>query len=186
MHRGRVHLESRFGEGSVFSFTIPNAAGPEEGLTPDSATSGGHVNALTPAPPGDGDLILVVEDNPTNMKLVRDLLRAQGHRVVESTTGEAALDALKFIRPHLILMDIQLPGIDGLQAASALRENPETAGIPVVALTAHAVKGDEIKARQAGCVGFIPKPIDTVEFPKLIAGFLRAGPLAPERREVWM
>ncbi|MGH9896727.1 MAG: response regulator [bacterium] len=120
-------------------------------------------------------MILVVEDNPANMKLVRDLLRANGHRVVESTTGEEALDALKFIRPNLILMDIQLPGMDGLEAARRLRDDPATRDIPVVALTAHVMKGDEVRAKMSGCVGYIPKPIDTVEFPRLVAGYLKPG-----------
>jgi CheY-like chemotaxis protein len=119
-----------------------------------------------------------VEDNPTNMRLVRDILRAHGHRVLESTTAEEALETLKFARPNLILMDIQLPGMDGLEAARRVRDNPETRSIPVVALTAHVMKGDEVRARMAGCVGYIPKPIDTLEFPKQVAAYLQAGETA--------
>jgi len=88
---------------------------------------------------------------------------------------------LKFIRPDLILMDIQLPGMDGLQVARSLRDDPETRGIPVVALTAHAMKGDEARAREAGCVGYIPKPIDTAQFPRQVTGFLRGGVAAAAR-----
>ncbi len=133
---------------------------------------GEGVSALTRATEGDGDLVLVVEDNPINMKLVRDILKSNGYRVAESTTGEEALDALKFIHPNLILMDIQLPGMDGLRAARLLRDNPETRDIPVIALTAHVMKGDEIRAKEAGCAGYIPKPIEPGEFPRQIAAFL--------------
>jgi signal transduction histidine kinase/CheY-like chemotaxis protein len=178
MHGGRFGLESRFGEGSVFWFSIPGAVRP-------AAASAGTADAAAPAgdppePPGPaaGDLILVVEDNPTNLRLVRDILRAQGHRVIESTSGEEALETLKFARPDLILMDIQLPGMDGLEAARRVRDNPETRSIPVVALTAHVMKGDEVRARMAGCVGYIPKPIDTLEFPKQVAAYLQAGETA--------
>ncbi len=190
MHGGMVRLESRFGEGSSFTFTIPNLPVGEAfaGEVPPSAPASGAGrpagDAIRPPaspPAGDGDLILVVEDNPSNMKLVSELLKAHGYRVVESATGEEALDALKFIHPDLILMDIQLPGMDGLQVARTMGEDPETRGIPVVALTAHAMKGDEARAREAGCVGYIPKPIDTAQFPKQIAGFLRGGAIAAAR-----
>jgi len=193
MHGGRVDLRSKVGEGSTFSFTIPNLpvreALEEEAAEPALApsTPAGTPRAEEGAPPapqvpaGSGDLILVVEDNPSNLKLVSELLKAHGYRVVESATGEEALDALKFIRPDLILMDIQLPGMDGLQVARSLRDDPETRGIPVVALTAHAMKGDEARAREAGCVGYIPKPIDTAQFPSQVTGFLRGGAAAAAR-----
>ncbi|OLC53811.1 MAG: hypothetical protein AUH92_05195 [Acidobacteria bacterium 13_1_40CM_4_69_4] len=173
MHGGRVTLKSRFGAGSDFTFIIPGVVtrAPETGATRDLAGREG-VSALTRPSEGDGGLILVVEDNPINMKLVRDILKANGYRVAESTTGEEALDALKFIHPNLILMDIQLPGMDGLRAARLLRDNPETRDIPVIALTAHVMKGDEIRAKEAGCDGYIPKPIEPGEFPRQIAAFL--------------
>jgi signal transduction histidine kinase/CheY-like chemotaxis protein len=179
MHGGRVCLKSKFGEGSIFTFTIPLAQGAASPPAPERQTAGAaSVSGLTTDPGGTGSLILIVEDNPTNMKLARDVLRAAGYRVAESATGEEALDALKFIRPHLILMDIQLPGMDGLQAARRVRENPETRHIPVVALTAHVMKGDEARAREAGCVGYIPKPIDTATFPRQIAAFMRGALVA--------
>ncbi|HXU11493.1 MAG TPA: response regulator [Candidatus Binatia bacterium] len=131
---------------------------------------------MTPAAGSRGDLILVVEDNPMNLKLVRDILKQSGYRVAESTTGEEALDALKFIRPDLILMDIQLPGMDGLRAARLLKDNPETCNIPVIALTAHVMKGDEVRAKEAGCAGYIPKPIQPGELTRQIATFLNRGP----------
>jgi signal transduction histidine kinase/CheY-like chemotaxis protein len=180
MHGGRVRLESRVGEGSTFVVTIPNLPTREAaaGASPpaDGAQPGIPGRERRPRVDGRGvDLIMVVEDNPINMKLVRDLLQAQGYRVVESSTGEEAIDALKFIHPSLILMDIQLPGMDGLQVTRLLRDDPETRDIPVVALTAHVMKGDEMRAREAGCVGYIPKPIDTTQFPRQVAGFLRGG-----------
>ncbi len=185
MHGGRVTLESRYGEGSTFSFTIANRP-PRDTLAIDDSEPApsddrgspallSAPRALVAATGGEGDLILIVEDNPINLKLVSELLKGRGYRVVESATGEEALDALKFIRPDLILMDIQLPGMDGLQVARTLRDDPELRGIPVVALTAHAMKGDEARAHDAGCVGYIPKPIDITRFPEQVAGFLQGG-----------
>jgi signal transduction histidine kinase/ActR/RegA family two-component response regulator len=176
MHGGRVSLTSRFGEGCDFTFIIPGVVTPRaQAVEPSPGDLPEGVSRLTQAATRQGDLILVVEDNPINMKLVRDILKANGYRVAESTTGEEALDALKFIRPDLILMDIQLPGMDGLRAARLLRENPETRDIPVVALTAHVMKGDEVRAKEAGCAGYIPKPIEPSEFPRQIAAYLQRG-----------
>ncbi len=176
MHGGSVTLESRFGEGSDFTFTIPGVLTPRPQAEEASLSERPEgVTRLTHDADRQGDLILVVEDNPINLKLVRDILKASGYRVAESTTGEEALDALKFIRPDLILMDIQLPGMDGLRAARLLRDNPETRDIPVVALTAHVMKGDEVRAKEAGCAGYIPKPIEPGNFPRQIAAFLQRG-----------
>jgi signal transduction histidine kinase/ActR/RegA family two-component response regulator len=176
MHGGSVTLESRFGEGSDFTFTIPGVLTPRPQAEEASLSERPEgVTRLTHDTDRQGDLILVVEDNPINLKLVRDILKASGYRVAESTTGEEALDALKFIRPDLILMDIQLPGMDGLRAARLLRDNPETRDIPVVALTAHVMKGDEVRAKEAGCAGYIPKPIEPGNFPRQIAAFLQRG-----------
>ena len=176
MHGGSVTLKSRFGEGSDFTFTVPGVVTPRaQAMEASRSDFPEGVSRLTQAASGQGDLILVVEDNPINMKLVRDLLKSNGYRVAESTTGEEALDTLKFIRPGLILMDIQLPGMDGLLAARLLRDNPETRDIPVVALTAHVMKGDDVRAKEAGCAGHIPKPIEPSEFPGQIAAFLRRG-----------
>ena len=180
MQGGRVTLKSRFGEGSDFSFTLPGAVSQAPTLDPVPAGGeGGGVNPVTPVAGSRGDLILVVEDNPMNLKLVRDILKQSGYRVAESTTGEDALDALKFIRPDLILMDIQLPGMDGLRAARLLKDNPETCNIPVIALTAHVMKGDEVRAKEAGCAGYIPKPIQPGDLTRQIAAFLNRGPGVP-------
>ena len=119
--------------------------------------------------------ILVVEDNPVNMELVRDLLEINEHEVLEATNGQAAIEIASREKPDLILMDIQLPGIDGLEAARIISGNADLSNIPIVALTAFAMKTDENKARESGCVGFITKPIDTREFPRLVKGYISDG-----------
>ena len=116
--------------------------------------------------------ILVIEDNALNLKLVRSLLMLENYEVVEAGNAEAGIELAKSQRPDLILMDIQLPGMDGLSATRQLKADPEVNGIPVVALTAYAMLGDEQKALEAGCVGYISKPLDTKEFPELISRFL--------------
>ncbi len=116
--------------------------------------------------------ILVVEDNMMNMELVVDLLKLCGHHVLSARTGQEALEITEREPLDLILMDVQLPGMDGLAVTEQLKKNPKTKGIPVVALTAHAMRGDEQRILQHGCAGYISKPIDTREFPKAIEKFL--------------
>ncbi len=119
-----------------------------------------------------GETILVVEDNPMNMELVADILENHGYTVVKVTTGADAIPQVREILPDLVLMDIQLPGLDGLTVTSILKDSPDTREIPVIALTAHAMRGDEEKARQAGCDGYVSKPINTRELPITISNFL--------------
>ena len=116
--------------------------------------------------------ILIVEDNRRSMLLIRDLLEIHGFRTLEAFDGEEGIARAKAERPDLILMDIQLPGMDGLTAARLLRQDPVTVGIPVVALTAHAMKGDRERALKAGCNGYIAKPIDTRRFLAQVQAFL--------------
>jgi len=118
-----------------------------------------------------GEHILIIEDNPLNMELARDLLEARGYRVREASTAQEGIEAVRAEKPDLVLMDIQLPGMDGLTATRVLREDPNLADLKIVALTAHAMKGDEQKVLEAGCNGYISKPIDTRQFPKQIASF---------------
>ena len=106
-------------------------------------------------------LILVVEDNPTNQLLTTMVLNRDGFETAVAESAEDALVFMKSRRPDLILMDVQLPGMDGLTFASSLRSIPEAAGVPVVALTSHAMRGDRERAIAAGCVGYLSKPIDT-------------------------
>jgi CheY-like chemotaxis protein len=113
--------------------------------------------------------ILIVDDNPTNLKLVSFLVRSHGYDVVTATDASAALAAIRAERPTVILMDLQLPGIDGLELTRRLKADPATRQIPVVAVTAYAMKGDHEKALAAGCDDYVTKPIDTRTLPDVIA-----------------
>ena len=179
MHGGTISVQSAVGKGSVFTFRIP--------MTPGGNRQGGDQYVSVPVDQeaveprmGSGQLILVVEDNPGNMKLAREILIARGYRVLEAASGEEALDTIRFIRPDLILMDIQLPGLDGLAVTRRIQANPETRDIPTVALTAHAMMGHEASALEAGCVGYIPKPIDGTGFPRRVAEIL--AQFSPDER----
>ena len=108
--------------------------------------------------------ILVVEDNPTNMKLTTFVLESADYVVITATDAEIGLTLARIGHPDLILMDIQLPGMDGLEATALLKADEATRGIPVVALTALAMKGDEERIRAAGCDGYIAKPLDYKDF----------------------
>jgi two-component system, cell cycle response regulator DivK len=108
--------------------------------------------------------ILIVEDNPTNMKLSTFLLESADYTVLAATNAEIGLTLAREARPDLILMDIQLPGMDGLEATALLKADEATRGIPVIALTALAMKGDEERILAAGCDGYIAKPLDYKDF----------------------
>jgi two-component system cell cycle response regulator DivK len=116
--------------------------------------------------------ILIIEDNATNMTLAMFLLQSAGHTVLSATDAEAGLTLARDELPNLILMDIQLPGMDGLQATALLKRDDATRAIPVVALTALAMKGDEERIRAAGCDGYIAKPMRHQEFLAIIAAQL--------------
>ena len=113
--------------------------------------------------------VLIVDDNPMNMKLVRVLLTGEGYQVRTAADALEALDILKEWRPLLILMDIQLPGIDGLELTRRLKADPGTEQIIIIGLTAYAMKGDEGRILAAGCDAYIAKPIDTRTLPRVIA-----------------
>jgi CheY-like chemotaxis protein len=115
------------------------------------------------------DEILVVEDNAKNMKLFRDVLGARGYRTLEATTGEGALELAAQHLPGLVLLDIRLPDIDGVEALRRLRADERTASIPVLALTAQAMQGDRERFLAAGFDGYIAKPIDIVELAGVVA-----------------
>jgi two-component system cell cycle response regulator DivK len=117
-------------------------------------------------------VVLVVEDNAANMTLAVFLLQSVGYRVLTATDAEAGLTQAREGRPDLILMDIQLPGMDGLEATQLLKSDPATRAIPVIALTALAMKGDEERIRVAGCDGYIAKPLVYRDFLAVIAGRL--------------
>ena len=119
--------------------------------------------------------VLVVEDNPMNMQLSTDLLQIAGYGVIQAQTAEKGIELAKDKSPALILMDISLPGMDGLEASRMLKNDPDTRKIPIVALTAHAMKSDEERVFAAGCDGFITKPIDTRAFKEVVARFASGG-----------
>jgi two-component system cell cycle response regulator DivK len=110
-----------------------------------------------------GERVLIVEDNEKNMKLVRDVLQATGYRTLEATTGEEGVELALSQAPALVLMDVQLPGIDGVEALERLRQNERTASIPVLALTAQAMSGDRERFLEAGFDGYLAKPVDVSE-----------------------
>jgi two-component system, cell cycle response regulator DivK len=116
--------------------------------------------------------ILVVEDNAANLELAAFLLESAGHTVISATDAEAGLTLARSERPALILMDIQLPGMDGLEATGLLKADEATRGIPVIALTALAMKGDEERIRAAGCDGYIAKPLAYKEFLATVSSHL--------------
>ena len=117
--------------------------------------------------------ILVVEDNDLNLKLVRDVLSFAGYEVVEARSGEQGVALAAESPPDLVLMDLQLPGIDGTEALRQLRASPQTKGVPVVAVTAFAMREDRDRAFRAGFDGYLEKPISTRELPAQVRGFLR-------------
>ena len=116
--------------------------------------------------------VLIIEDNAANMSLATFLLQSAGHTVIGATTAEAGLTLARDEQPGLILMDIQLPGMDGLQATALLKKDEATKAIPVIALTALAMKGDEERIRAAGCDGYIAKPLEYRNFLATISAQL--------------
>src|SRR6202142_3840525 len=115
--------------------------------------------------------VLIVEDNGLNMKLFNDLVETRGHRIVETRNGIEALDLARKHKPDLILMDIQLPEVSGLEVTKWIKEDDELKSIPVVAVTAFAMKGDEERIREGGCEGYIAKPISVANFLQTVARF---------------
>lgn len=125
---------------------------------------------------GSSQKILVVEDNQDNRELVVKVLKINGYQVIEAVDGEEALEKTKTENPDLILMDLFIPKIDGYEVTRRLKRDRDLRSIPVIALTAHAMKGDMEVALAAGCDGYIPKPIDVRELPKQIEYFLKHNP----------
>jgi two-component system cell cycle response regulator len=117
-------------------------------------------------------VILIVDDNPTNVRLLQLVLRSEGWSMRVAYDATEAMFALRERLPRLILMDLQLPGVDGLSLTLALKADERYRAIPIVAVTSYAMKGDEERAREAGCDGYVTKPIDTRTLPALIRGFL--------------
>jgi len=129
--------------------------------------------------------ILIVEDNAQNMKLIEMLLSVKGYILLKATDGEEAMNIATTERPDLIIMDIQLPKVSGLEITRRLRQLPAFSHIPIIALTAYAMKGDKEKFIKAGCNAYLSKPINTRELPKVISELLlhqQKGNTSPARR----
>ena len=126
-----------------------------------------------PQPAKSAATILVVDDNPINLKLVSDLLAFEGYRVLKAIDGEVAAASVQADLPDLILLDVDLPGIDGLTLTKRLKDDPRTADIIIVALTAFAMKADRQRAVAAGCDAYVTKPINTRELPVQVAELLQ-------------
>lgn len=119
--------------------------------------------------------VMIVEDNELNMKLFNDLLEAQNYETIQTSNGLEALNLARAHRPDLILMDIQLPEVSGLEVTKWLKEDDELARIPVIAVTAFAMKGDEERIRQGGCEAYISKPISVMRFLETVKSYLGDG-----------
>jgi signal transduction histidine kinase len=156
LHGGTITVESGRGAGSVFTFRIPLL-----GLDGEN----GHVR----------NRILLIEDNASNRELTRMVLNGNGFRVDVAIDGNEGLEKARTELYDLVLMDVKLPGLDGITLTRMLKSDPKTARIPVVALTAHAMKGDEQEALAAGCIAYITKPIEVAQFVRRISSFLEAG-----------
>jgi CheY-like chemotaxis protein len=129
----------------------------------------------------NGQQILIIEDNLLNLELATDLLEAGGFVVSSAQTAEAGLWLARELLPDLVLMDFSLPGMDGLSATKKLKADPATGHLTVVALTANAMKGDEETALNAGCDGYLTKPIDTRTFLATVAKFIASAKLRPTK-----
>lgn len=119
--------------------------------------------------------VLIVEDNELNMKLFHDLLEAQGYATIETRNGIEALELARKHRPDLILMDIQLPEVSGLEVTKWLKDDPQLRRIPVIAVTAFAMKGDEERIRDGGCEAYLSKPISVTKFLETVRQFIGSG-----------
>jgi two-component system cell cycle response regulator DivK len=117
-------------------------------------------------------LILVVEDQEDNRRIMRDLLSSAGYEVIEAVTGEDGVTAAEMHRPDLILMDIQLPGLDGYEATRQIKANPDLEHIPIIVVTSYALSGDDVKAFEAGCNAYVSKPFSPRELLAKVREYL--------------
>jgi signal transduction histidine kinase/CheY-like chemotaxis protein len=177
LHQGTIRVDSEPGRGTTFTLEFSACLFAPPTVEEDAAmVATSTTPAATQGAGGvvDGASVLVVEDNAVNLKLARNLLRARGYRVLEAQSAEEALKVLRKQVPDVVLMDIQLPGMNGLDATRRIKADPDTAHVPVVALTAHAGEDDRKRALAAGCDGYISKPISLNRLAADLAEVIRA------------
>ncbi|HEY3440865.1 MAG TPA: ATP-binding protein [Paludibaculum sp.] len=170
LHGGAISVQSEIDRGSVFTATLPLLAAPEPPAPPSRL---GELSSSVPA--SEQGPILLVEDNLINQKVVVSLLRKKGYPVDIAGNGQEALEHLAAARYRLILMDVQMPVLDGLEATRRIRENPDWATLPIVAMTAHAMNGDRERCLQAGMNAYLAKPVDHKHLLKLVEQYLAEG-----------
>jgi signal transduction histidine kinase/CheY-like chemotaxis protein len=181
LHGGHLNVESAAGHGSTFTFDLPIATrskNVESSGDQDAAASSeisARVSEGTPGRPADGRLALIVEDNERNLLLTRDLLQRHGFRTLDAGDAESGLELAATMRPDVILMDVKLPGMDGVTALARLRADPATATITVVAVTASVMPLDRERFALAGFAGVILKPVDVRTFPAEVLSYCRHG-----------
>jgi two-component system cell cycle response regulator DivK len=127
---------------------------------------------MSDAAPPNGKTVLLVEDNPHNRKIFSGMLSHAGFRVVEAIDGNEALVKVTSEKPDLVLMDLSIPGIDGRECTRRIKSDPATKQLPVIALTAHAMRGDEERAREAGCDGYLSKPVSPKKVVEVVKKYL--------------
>jgi signal transduction histidine kinase/CheY-like chemotaxis protein/HPt (histidine-containing phosphotransfer) domain-containing protein len=172
---GRIALESEIGKGSCFSVTLPFSAAPQSSCAAAELPSA----ALATAGDASRGPILLVEDNLINQKVVTSLLRKKGYLVDVANHGQEALDLLAGKTYQLVLMDVQMPVLDGLRATQQIRADPRLSGLPVIAMTAHAMNGDRERCLQAGMNEYLAKPVDHRQLLAIVEQYLaprRSGP----------
>jgi CheY-like chemotaxis protein len=179
LHRGSIAVASSVGQGSRFTVTLPwDTAGAAASALPDDAARTGEVER-PPAARASSPLILVAEDNLANLEMLTEFLTRRGYQVAVAHDGAAAVAQTRAVRPELILMDIQMPGMDGLEAIRCIRADPSVASVPIVALTALVMPSDREQCLAAGATTYLSKPVRLRELTTTIETYCAGSP--PER-----